>query len=49
VSAQPYRYVEIKPVEYLLTEGDALRDAGAYKDAVSKYKGALAKSQSPLG
>jgi tetratricopeptide (TPR) repeat protein len=40
---------EIAEAEYLLTEGDALRDAGAYKDAVSKYKDALAKSESPLG
>lgn len=40
---------EIAEAEYLLAEGDALRDAGAYKDAVSKYGDALVKSENALG
>jgi hypothetical protein len=36
---------KIIEAEDALAEGDALRDAGAFKDAVNKYKDALAKAE----
>jgi hypothetical protein len=36
---------KIAEAEDYLAQGDALRQAGAYKDAVNKYKDALAKAQ----
>ena len=38
--------VVINDAQQALAEGDALRAAGAYKDAVNKYKDALAKAES---
>lgn len=40
---------ETAEAEYLLAQGDAFRDAGAYKDAVSRYRDALARSASAPG
>ena len=36
----------IAEAEEFLDEGDVLREAGAYKDSVAKYKDALAKAES---
>ena len=38
--------IVIAEAQQYLTEGDALRSSGAYKDAVSKYKDGLAKAES---
>ena len=39
---------KIEEAQLYLTEGDALTEASAFKDAVSKYKDALAKAESAL-
>ena len=39
---------EIDEAELALDDGDALRDSGTFKDAVNKYKDALAKAESAL-
>lgn len=38
--------VEIADAQQFLADGDALRDAGLFKDAVAKYKDANAKAES---
>ena len=38
----------IDDAEQALADGDALRDLGAFKDAVNKYKDALSKAESAL-
>ncbi len=38
----------IDDAEQALADGDALRDLGAFKDAVNKYKDALAKAESAI-
>ena len=40
--------VVIADAQQTLAEGDTLRESGAFKDAVSKYKDALAKAESAL-
>jgi predicted S18 family serine protease len=39
---------EIDQAWEYLAEGDALREQGAFRDAVAKYKDALAKAESAL-
>ena len=39
---------DINDAQQALADGDALRASGAFKDAVNKYKDALAKAESAL-
>lgn len=40
---------EIAEAQQALAEGDVLRDTGAFKDAINKYKDALAKAEGAIG